>query len=89
MIEVSATDAPEPRIEVCRICHFLWFDADELAHFAPLPPKPRTTEPELPAAARQALAIAEIELISRRADRAEAEVDAEIWRTLTRLLTSL
>ncbi len=90
MIEVTATDAPEPRIEVCRICHFLWFDADELAHFAPLPPKPPPPrEPELPADAREALAMAEIDLISRRAKHADAEVDAEIWRTFTALLRSL
>jgi Zn-finger nucleic acid-binding protein len=44
MIEVAATTEPEPRIDVCRLCHFVWFDADELARFTPLPPPPKSTD---------------------------------------------
>jgi Zn-finger nucleic acid-binding protein len=85
MIEVAATDRPEPRIEVCRICHFLWFDVDELAALTPLPPKVQTEPPELPAEARQAIAVAEVELINRRAER--DEVAEEFWWQLVRLLS--
>jgi len=39
MLEVSATEGEQPlRIDVCRLCHSLWFDADELVRLTPLPP---------------------------------------------------
>ena len=67
----SEVEEPEPRIEVCRICHFLWFDADELTRFTPLPQKEKPGERELAPEARQALAIAEVELAAQRAERSE------------------
>ena len=85
MIEVAATARPEPRIEVCRICHFLWFDADELAAFAPLPPQPPETEEQLSAEARQALAIAEVEVMGRAA-QPEKEASDKVWVQLARML---
>ena len=86
MIEVAATAQPAPRIEVCRICHFLWFDADELAAFAPLPAVPARAETPLPAETRETLAIAELELIKRKADHDERKVANEFWDTLARFL---
>ncbi|MBA2432843.1 MAG: zf-TFIIB domain-containing protein, partial [Chthoniobacterales bacterium] len=72
MIEVSASHDPEPlRIDVCRLCHFLWFDAEELARFTPLPPKPAPVVEELPLEARQALALAEVKSRSQQAERHE------------------
>jgi Zn-finger nucleic acid-binding protein len=88
MIEVAATAQPEPRIEVCRICHFLWFDADELAAFAPLPPDSAPAETPLPPEARQALALAELDLIRRKADREERRVADEFWITLAHLFST-
>ena len=85
MIEVAATAQPEPRIEVCRICHFLWFDAEELAAFAPLPPKSQETEEQLSVEARQALAIAEVEVMGRAANR-EREASDEVWVQVARML---
>ena len=86
MIEVAATDAPEPRIEVCRLCHFLWFDADELTGLTPLPPKRALADDRaLPPEARQALAIAEVELIRRNAEREERRVADEFWSTVAQL----
>ena len=79
MIEVAATSQPEPRIEVCAICHFLWFDADELAAFAPLPPKPNEEpDEEMSAKAREALALAEVEMMGRAAQR-EKEASDDAW----------
>ena len=86
MIEVAATDEPEPRIEVCKICHFLWFDADELARLTPLPPKPNAPEEEMSAKAREALAIAEVEMMGRAAQR-EKEATDEVWVQLVHMLT--
>jgi hypothetical protein len=56
MIEVAATDQPEPRIDVCRLCHFVWFDAEEINHFAPLPPISKPAD--LPRKARERFALA-------------------------------
>lgn len=57
MIEVAATNQPEPRVDVCRLCHFVWFDAEEISHFAPLPDaKP----PKLRQNAREVLALVKV-----------------------------
>ena len=88
MIEVAATDQPEPRIEVCRLCHFLWFDADELSRLTPLPPKPREEEERLSAEGRQALAIAEVELMRRAAELEKNPTD-EVWLRLARIFASI
>jgi Zn-finger nucleic acid-binding protein len=74
MIEVAATEHPKPRIEICRLCHFLWFDAEELNRLTPLPPKPPAEQAQLSAEARQALALAEVEIMARAAQR-EGEAD--------------
>ena len=87
MIEVAATEAPEPRIEVCRICHFLWFDADELTGLTPLPPKQPPAEQTLSAEARQALAIAELDLIRRNAEREDRRVADDFWLELAQLFS--
>ncbi len=72
MIEVSATSGEQPlRIDVCRLCHFLWFDADELVQLTPLPPQPAPREPELSTEARQALALAQVEMVAQQAERQE------------------
>ena len=90
MVEVSATEEELPlRIDVCRLCHFLWFDGDELARLTPLPPKPATAEPELPVTARQALAIAKVELMAEQAEREErAERTGDLLIVLGEVLGS-
>lgn len=88
MIEVAATDAPEPRIEICRLCHFLWFDADELAGLKPLPPTQPTADEMLSPQAREALALAELDLIRRNAEREERRVGDEFWTTLAQLFST-
>ena len=86
MIEVAASDQGEPRIEVCRICHFLWFDADELAGLARLPPTGTAAEPELSPEARKALAIAEVELMGRHAER--DDVAEDFWIQMARIFAA-
>ncbi|MBA3272867.1 MAG: zf-TFIIB domain-containing protein [Chthoniobacterales bacterium] len=34
MIEVAATSEPQPRVDVCRLCSFVWFDTEELRSFS-------------------------------------------------------
>ena len=88
MIEVAATETPEPRIEVCRVCHFLWFDADELAGLTPLSPKQPPVERMLPPEVRQALAIAEVELVTQNAQREERRAADQFWIELARLFST-
>ncbi len=38
MLEVDLTGKPEtPAVDVCRLCHFVWFDASEIGELEPLP----------------------------------------------------
>lgn len=53
MLEVDLTEKPEtPAVEVCRVCHFVWFDAREIGE---LPPRAIPVEPS---ATRKPLALA-------------------------------
>ena len=89
MIEVAATPEQDPRIDVCLLCHFLWFDADELARLSPAEPKKQAAEPELSPEAKQALAILEAQQMARRVDRqVDGERNIEVWRQLAELLGS-
>ncbi len=56
MIEVPlAEDAGAPAVDVCRICHFVWFDAREIAGLKPRAiPEPK---PSLTPEAREASAL--------------------------------
>ncbi|MEO5718171.1 MAG: hypothetical protein ABIR29_06325 [Chthoniobacterales bacterium] len=67
MLQVALADAPDsPVVDVCRLCHFVWFDANEMAGLAPRPVPP--AQPELPAEAREALAMIEVQRIAERAE---------------------
>ena len=87
MIEVTATGEPEPRIEVCRICHFLWFDADELSRLTRLQPKAQRAEPGLSPEARQELAIAQVQAHGRH-DEAD-EIAEDVWAAINAILTAV
>lgn len=87
MIEVAATDEPQPRIDVCRLCHFVWFDADELAHFTPLAAAETPAAPELPAKAREALAMLQVEQLARQEEAGSVtEPPDELWKRIAALL---
>lgn len=72
-------------LDVCRICPAVWFDARELetaVRSAPHPPPP-AGPPELPAKAREIIALAEIEMIRERAendDNLHGTPPAEGWQ---------
>lgn len=74
MLQVALADAADsPAIDVCRLCHFVWFDANEMAGLTPRPITP--APPPLPAEARQAIAMLEVK---RLADAAEgSDFDSE------------
>ncbi len=84
MIEVSLADTPETsRIDVCRPCHFVWFDAHEIEEL-----EPRAPSPELPPEARQARALLEIHRLARAAEGRDLDgalLDAW-WKKVVRFL---
>jgi Zn-finger nucleic acid-binding protein len=65
MIGVALSDQAEINVDVCQHCHFIWFDAHEVDTLVPRQPEP--VAPELPQKAREMLAIAEVERLSKQA----------------------
>ena len=65
MLEVALSDSAKVNVDVCRHCHFVWFDAHEIDSLTaqPIPPKP----PELPQAAREQLALAKVQQLAEEA----------------------
>jgi len=43
MLEVPLSDTATVRVDVCRLCHFVWFDAYETETLVPRPTEPKTT----------------------------------------------
>ena len=65
MTEVELSDQAEVKVDVCRLCHFVWFDATEVENLVPRsvpPPKP-----ELPQKAREAIAMAKVQQLAEQA----------------------
>ena len=65
MTEVKLSDDAEIKVDVCRLCHFVWFDATEVENLVPRsvpPPKP-----ELPQKAREAIALAKVQELAEQA----------------------
>jgi membrane associated rhomboid family serine protease/Zn-finger nucleic acid-binding protein len=86
MIGVALSDKAEVNVDVCQHCHFIWFDAHEVDTLVPRLPEP--VAPELPQKAREMLAIAEVERLSKQAqgpdfDSAEPE---ESWKQIAAFL---
>lgn len=70
MTEVALADHPEaPAIDVCRLCHFVWFDASEVAGLQPLPVTGSGQGES--AAAREARALAKVTGMAFEAERPE------------------
>jgi membrane associated rhomboid family serine protease/Zn-finger nucleic acid-binding protein len=82
MTEASANpDGPGPRLDVCRRCSLVWFDSRE---YEDLPAVPKTEEEQMPAKAREILAMAEIERIAAQphGDDFGREVPDEPWKLI-------
>jgi membrane associated rhomboid family serine protease/Zn-finger nucleic acid-binding protein len=82
MIGVDLSDRAEISVDVCKHCHFIWFDAHEVDTLVPRQPGP--VAPELPQKAREMLAIAEVERLSRQAEGSEFDSAApdESWKQI-------
>jgi len=88
MIGVALTDQAEINVDVCRHCHFIWFDAHEVETLVPRPPGSVAAEPELPQKAREMLAMAEVEHLSRLAEGSDFDSAApeESWKQIAAFL---
>ena len=86
MLEVTIpTDDTALALDVCKICQFVWFDPQEFE----AAPKPEPTQctpekPALPQAAREAIALAEVQRMGERARANDTEPD-ETWKTIPAL----
>lgn len=82
MIEVALDGTSNIRVEVCRICEFVWFDAGETQTLKsrPLPKKPTPS----PQAAREAIAIAKVKAMAEQARGSDFDSEApdEWWKQI-------
>ena len=86
MIGVALPDRTEINVDVCQHCHFIWFDAHEVETLVPRQPEP--VVPELPQKAREMVAIAEVERLSKLAEGPDLDSVApeESWKQIAAFL---
>jgi membrane associated rhomboid family serine protease/Zn-finger nucleic acid-binding protein len=86
MIDVALSDQAKINVDVCQHCHFVWFDAHEVDTLVPRQAEPAA--PELPQKAREMLAIAEVERLSKQADGSDFDSTApeESWKQIAAFL---
>jgi membrane associated rhomboid family serine protease/Zn-finger nucleic acid-binding protein len=66
MLEVKLSDQALVKVDVCRLCHFVWFDAHEVDSLVPRPPK--VAAAPLPQKLREAVAMARVQQLAARAE---------------------
>ena len=66
MIEVRLSDSAPIRVDVCRLCHFVWFDAHEADTLVPRPVPPAPSA--LPQKAREAVAMMKVQQLADEAE---------------------
>ncbi|MHB0939251.1 MAG: rhomboid family intramembrane serine protease [Armatimonadota bacterium] len=65
-VRTKTTDGTLMNVDVCPSCTLVWFDPREYDAMPPKPEEPKPQEEELPAEAKEALAIAKVEAIRDR-----------------------
>src|ERR1700758_2935913 len=88
MIDVAVSDGAEIDVDVCQHCRFIWFDAHEVETLAPRQPEPAPVAAELPQKAREMLAMAEVERLSKQAEGSDLDSAApeESWKQVAGFL---
>jgi Zn-finger nucleic acid-binding protein len=89
MIDVALSNQAEINVDVCPHCHFVWFDAHEVETLVPR--QPEQPEPELPQKAREVLAKAEVERLSKQAQGPDLDSAApeERWKRIAAFVRSV
>ena len=85
MLQVALADAPDsPAIDVCRLCHFVWFDANEIAALRPrlLPaakPPPPISDEE-----REEIAMLKVRRLAEGAEGSDSDAarPTEWWKEM-------
>ena len=87
MIEVALDSSSGIKVEVCKICEFVWFDTGETQSLQVRPP-PKPPPPPLPQEAREAIALAKVQQLAEQArgpDFDSAPPD-EWWKSIAAFL---
>src|SRR5262245_21385529 len=86
MIGVALPDRAEINVDVCQHCHFIWFDAHEVERLVPRQPEPVAAE--LSQKAREMLAMAEVDRLSKQAEGSDFDSAApdESWKQIAAFL---
>lgn len=81
MLEVALSDRTNIKVDVCRRCHFVWFDAHEVDTLVARWPTP---QPELPQEARELLAIEKVKQIAAAAEGGDFDsaLPDEWWKQI-------
>ena len=87
MIEVALDASSGIRIEVCRVCEFVWFDAGETQPLQVRPP-PKALPPPLPQEAQEAIALARVQQLAAQAHRPDFNhaPPEEWWKSIAAFL---
>ena len=72
------------RWDICKVCHFVWFDPQEYESVPVVSQPPKASEATLPQAAHETLALYEVERIAEQARDADPSPDAT-WKTIPAL----
>ena len=75
MSQASVGGSLPVTVDVCELCQFVWADAGELEQMPAAPPPAKPPEPNLPPEAKEALAMAKVEALSKRAREYGIEED--------------
>jgi membrane associated rhomboid family serine protease/Zn-finger nucleic acid-binding protein len=88
MIDVALSDQAQINVDVCQHCHFIWFDAHEVDTLVPRQPEPAPVAAELPQEARDMLAMAEVERLSKQAEGSDFDSapPEESWKQIAGFL---
>jgi len=81
MIEVALDSSSGIRIEVCRLCEFIWFDAGETQPLQ-VRPTPKPLPPPLPQEAREGIALAKV----RQLEDFDNAPPEEWWKSIAAFL---
>ena len=80
MIEVNLAEDATVRVDVCRHCHFVWFDGGETEALVPKPLPP--AKKELPQKVRETMALFEVDRLAREARRDDEAQQARLWGSI-------
>jgi Zn-finger nucleic acid-binding protein len=87
MIEVALLNCSGIRVDVCRTCEFVWFDAGETQSLQ-VPPTPKPPPNPVPQEAREAIALAKVHQLAEQGRSANFDGDSrdKWWKQIAAFL---